>query len=602
MRKYFTKKVIVFFLTVAMVTGLVPLNSAQVLGEEVKRAYSVVIEPTMVYEQVYGFFCGKSPVMNKEGKWGIIDNIGREIIPCEYSEVKIINDNIQYLEKREGIEEDWVWGYFNNNNEPVEYKSENISDNEEGDRKYITEYFEDEDGKESLRLKNIEGETIKEFSDYEIAYTYDDYICVLKGVTDMGDYEAEDYEICNYKGNSLTFSTIDDVISTRKNYIMFLTKEKVAGDKYAYYVNVYNEDLKLITRKEYSEEISWLCYYPNFGYINIYFDDYSSEIYDEEGKVLVGNEYDKTMYLQKYDERVSWAPVEYGWLRYAGWETDEKGFFARDKKTHIYYLINIYGERVKEYGKFDGELSIYYWNNKYYFVEMKENQQIVTLYNEDMKTIYSDVGNAYAWNDLFINKFIYKIGLLKHNSSSGYYIDSYTGGKIISNFSDTGIYNENLLPVKINNKWGVYKIDEYCKSVEGSGENNNITTKLPSETVKPSNNITTKSPSETVKPSNNITKNSSKTTKIKKIKKAKKSLKVSWKKVKDVSGYQIQYSTSSKFKGAKKITIKKAGITSKTIKKLKAKKKYYVRIRTYKIVNGKKKYSSWSKKKSQKTK
>lgn len=45
-----------------------------------------------------------------------------------------------------------------------------------------------------------------------------------------------------------------------------------------------------------------------------------------------------------------------------------------------------------------------------------------------------------------------------------------------------------------------------------------------------------------------------------------------WKKVSGVNGYQIQYSTSSKFKKAKKITIKKAKITSKTIKKLKAKK------------------------------
>lgn len=91
-------------------------------------------------------------------------------------------------------------------------------------------------------------------------------------------------------------------------------------------------------------------------------------------------------------------------------------------------------------------------------------------------------------------------------------------------------------------------------------------------------------------------------TKIRKIKKVKKSLKVSWKKVKNVNGYEIQYSTSSKFKKAKKITIKKAKTTSKVIKKLKVKKKYYVRIRTYIVVNGAKKYSNWSKKKSQKTK
>lgn len=91
-------------------------------------------------------------------------------------------------------------------------------------------------------------------------------------------------------------------------------------------------------------------------------------------------------------------------------------------------------------------------------------------------------------------------------------------------------------------------------------------------------------------------------TKIKSLKKLKKSIKVSWKKVKGVKGYQIQYSTSKKFKKAKKITIKKAKKTSKIIKKLKTKKRYYVRIRTYKIVKGKKYYSDWSKKKSQKTK
>ncbi len=87
-----------------------------------------------------------------------------------------------------------------------------------------------------------------------------------------------------------------------------------------------------------------------------------------------------------------------------------------------------------------------------------------------------------------------------------------------------------------------------------------------------------------------------------KIKKKKKSLTVIWKKVKGIAGYQIQYSTSKRFKKAKKIIIKSAKVTSKNIKKLKAKKKYYVRIRTYITVKGKKKYSNWSKVKSQKTK
>jgi hypothetical protein len=99
---------------------------------------------------------------------------------------------------------------------------------------------------------------------------------------------------------------------------------------------------------------------------------------------------------------------------------------------------------------------------------------------------------------------------------------------------------------------------------------------------------------------NNI-KNPSKT-KIKKITAKKKTLKVTWKKVKGITGYEIQYSLKKNFKNAKIKKIKKASTTSVTIKKLKSKKKYYVRIRTYKKT-GKKTYKSkWSKKKSKKTK
>ena len=89
---------------------------------------------------------------------------------------------------------------------------------------------------------------------------------------------------------------------------------------------------------------------------------------------------------------------------------------------------------------------------------------------------------------------------------------------------------------------------------------------------------------------------------IKSLKKGKKSFVLQWKKIKDVKGYQVQYSTSKKFKKAKKVNIKKSSTTKLTVKKLKKKKKYYVRMRSYKVVNGKKVYSSWSKTKTVKTK
>ncbi len=68
------------------------------------------------------------------------------------------------------------------------------------------------------------------------------------------------------------------------------------------------------------------------------------------------------------------------------------------------------------------------------------------------------------------------------------------------------------------------------------------------------------------------------------------------------TGYQIQYSTSSKMTNATTKTISKNSTTSQTIKSLKSGKKYYVRIRTYKTVNGSKIYSSWSSVKSVKVK
>lgn len=79
---------------------------------------------------------------------------------------------------------------------------------------------------------------------------------------------------------------------------------------------------------------------------------------------------------------------------------------------------------------------------------------------------------------------------------------------------------------------------------------------------------------------------------------------VKWKKQKSITGYQIQYSTNRKFtkKTTKIKTIKKASTTKLTVKKLKANKKYYVRVRTYRTVKGKKYYSRWSKSKTVKTK
>lgn len=90
--------------------------------------------------------------------------------------------------------------------------------------------------------------------------------------------------------------------------------------------------------------------------------------------------------------------------------------------------------------------------------------------------------------------------------------------------------------------------------------------------------------------------------KIKKVKGYKKALEVRYAKVSGASRYQIQVATDKKFKKNKKTVTAKKSKTKVKISKLKKKKKYYVRVRAYKSVSGKKVYGAWSKVKTVKTK
>ena len=92
-------------------------------------------------------------------------------------------------------------------------------------------------------------------------------------------------------------------------------------------------------------------------------------------------------------------------------------------------------------------------------------------------------------------------------------------------------------------------------------------------------------------------------TKIKNLKSKKAGqITVTYKKNEKATGYQIQYSTSKAFKSAKNVKISKNKTVTRTIKGLKKGKKYYVRVRCYKKVNGKTIYSKWSTKKTVKVK
>lgn len=236
----------------------------------------------------------------------------------------------------------------------------------------------------------------------------------------------------------------------------------------------------------------------------------------------------------------------------------------------------------------------------------------------------------------------------KHTDDDGDYYYDYTiyqpGAKIVihykNNTSDTyickGFYNEDEMDygfINVNDSEDWLDVDYRADTpIWTAGGNNliyimchSVITTIP-VTVIPSTPVPNPTPNPTPAPSpapaqpvpapststsapaaqtiaQPAAPKNNKKVKVASAKAGKKSVKVTWKKVKGIKGYQIQYSTNKKFKkGNKTITVKSKKSTSATIKKLKSKKKYYVRMRTYKIVNGKKVYSAWSKAKSVKVK
>lgn len=83
---------------------------------------------------------------------------------------------------------------------------------------------------------------------------------------------------------------------------------------------------------------------------------------------------------------------------------------------------------------------------------------------------------------------------------------------------------------------------------------------------------------------------------------SKKKIKASWSKVGGASGYQVMWSTYKNFSKNYKTKSVKSKYLSKTVTAAQSKKTYYVRVRAYKTINGKKVYSQWSSTKKVKTK
>ncbi|MBS7008419.1 hypothetical protein [Anaerostipes sp.] len=97
------------------------------------------------------------------------------------------------------------------------------------------------------------------------------------------------------------------------------------------------------------------------------------------------------------------------------------------------------------------------------------------------------------------------------------------------------------------------------------------------------------------KPKKKVVKKPKKAVLLKLTSPKKKILKITWKKDKEVKGYQIYVAKNKKFSKSKKYFVKSYKTTSKKVTKLSRKKYYYVKIRSYKLDGNKKVYGSFSK-------
>ena len=112
----------------------------------------------------------------------------------------------------------------------------------------------------------------------------------------------------------------------------------------------------------------------------------------------------------------------------------------------------------------------------------------------------------------------------------------------------------------------------------------------PSTTPSPENNVNTITTPSTNTSQKKVLAPAKVSLKSAKNKKGKKAV-VTWKKISGAKGYKIQYATNKKFKKARSKTTAK---TSYTIKKLKKKKTYYIRVRAYTLDGKEKVYGKWS--------
>ncbi len=252
---------------------------------------------------------------------------------------------------------------------------------------------------------------------------------------------------------------------------------------------------------------------------------------------------------------------------------------GKHKQSMTLFDMREYESFIKEYSKMHKKVSNAYGKDMYSLIKKHGSTKLKNAYN-DFVIYYNDNNsktNYFKWDSKAYGLTVYNIlPTIKLSSGSYVYngkaqkptvtVTDYNGRKLIGSSYYTVSYPDGRKNV------GEYKVKITIKGSLGS-------TIYKTFTIKP------------------------KPTSIKGLTAKNDAFKISWsKKTTQTTGYQIRYSLKSSFSSYKDVLIKKDTTTSETVKNLKSKKTYYVKIRTYKTVDGEKIYSAWSSVKKVKTK
>ncbi|MBE5958526.1 MAG: hypothetical protein E7254_06650 [Lachnospiraceae bacterium] len=466
------KKGIATLCAVTLFAGVTPLWANENIGAAVEKGFEVLVEPTLVYDYVYGFYDGASWVRDDDGNYGVINLKGEEIVDCKYDSISVSDDGhyfyiYDYEQPFVGLMDTkgQVLIPFSERFDYIYKSYGNVYTAESQDK--VAFYISDSTGlKQVLEVNNnVNG---KERYAYMLT---DDLIEVVEY------WEEENEEFSDYTYYKIEGNTVKQVF-TEWDYVRELGKPQadyyLADNEY-----ILNRDYNLIWQIDPGDRAIYLG--NNYLYVE---DGENIRLLDISKKTTVEMEYyDDLIYLKdnlflatKYegdfeeDDEVncSYMIIDNEGEVIAQFENDAEEMWLEPVGNYFidYYCNDLYnyeGEFVAsyEYIRFldgtdnfivmeDGEYLLLDGNlNK---IKSIDNYETITMGNPMILATDGFGNTSYIGTDGNTLLTIENGNGYLTNASYARYYDEYKYKNC------NGELNDGVIPVEFGDKWGIYKI------------------------------------------------------------------------------------------------------------------------------------------------